>query len=74
VVVRALVVYVRNNQYHVSPTNSIEGQLSTTTKTQDITYKFQCHVVTKVFDSLHILKYHILLEHSESRRLPIGIG
>jgi len=51
-----------------------EGQLSTTTKAQDITYKFQCHICTKVFDSLYILKYHILLEHSESRRPPIGIG
>jgi hypothetical protein len=52
-----------------------EGQLSTTTtKAQDITYKFQCHVCTKVFDNLYILKYHILLEHSESRRPPIGIG
>ena len=55
--------------------SAAEGQLNTTnTKVPDTRYKFQCHVCTKIFDSLYILNYHILLEHSEFRRPPIGIG
>ena len=36
--------------------------------------KFECNVCKKVFDSLYIVNYHKLLEHSESKRPPIGVG
>jgi hypothetical protein len=36
--------------------------------------KFKCDICSKVFDSLYILNYHKLLEHSEFKRPPIGIG
>ena len=36
--------------------------------------KFKCYICSKVFDSLYILNYHKLLEHSEFKRPPIGIG
>jgi hypothetical protein len=56
--------------------SATEGQLNTSdTKEPAATrYKYQCHVCSKIFDSLYILDYHKLLEHSEYRRPPIGIG
>jgi hypothetical protein len=36
--------------------------------------KWKCDICSKVFDSLYILNYHKLLEHSESKRPPIGVG
>ncbi len=36
--------------------------------------KWQCNICGKVFESLYILNYHKLLEHSESKRPPIGVG
>lgn len=35
---------------------------------------WKCNICGKVFHSLYILNYHKLLEHSESKRPPIGIG
>jgi hypothetical protein len=35
---------------------------------------WKCSICNKVFDSWYILNYHKLLEHSESKRPPIGIG
>jgi hypothetical protein len=55
--------------------SAAEGQLNTSnTKVPDTIYKYECYVCRKIFDSLYILNYHELLEHSESRRPPIGIG
>jgi hypothetical protein len=34
----------------------------------------KCEVCNKIFDSLYILNYHILLEHSKNKRPPIGVG
>jgi hypothetical protein len=36
--------------------------------------KWQCNVGGKIFESWYILNYHKLLEHSESKRPPIGVG
>jgi hypothetical protein len=36
--------------------------------------KWQCNICGKVFESWYILNYHKLLEHSQSKRPPIGIG
>ncbi len=35
---------------------------------------WKCDICGKVFDTWYILNYHKLLEHSESKRPPIGIG
>lgn len=35
---------------------------------------WKCNICNKAFDSWYILNYHKLLEHSESKRPPIGIG
>ena len=36
--------------------------------------KNKCNVCGKIFDSLYILNYHKLLEHSEFKRPSIGIA
>jgi hypothetical protein len=36
--------------------------------------KFECNICKKVFESLSIMNYHKLLEHSESKRPPTGVG
>ena len=36
--------------------------------------KWECETCGKVFDSWYIYSYHKLLEHSEEKRPPIGIG
>ena len=36
--------------------------------------KFECNICKKVFESLPIMNYHKLLEHSESKRPPTGVG
>jgi hypothetical protein len=52
-----------------------EGQLSTSDIEQSVVKnKWKCNVCGKIFDSQYILNYHQLLEHSESKRPPIGIG
>ena len=52
-----------------------EGQLNTSDIEEAVAQnKWKCNVCSKVFDSLYILNYHKLLEHSESKRPPIGIG
>ena len=35
---------------------------------------WKCNVCGKIFVSLYILNYHKLLEHSESKRPPIGVA
>jgi hypothetical protein len=35
---------------------------------------WKCNICNKIFDSWYILNFHKLLEHSESKRPPIGIG
>lgn len=34
----------------------------------------KCSLCYKVFDSLYILNYHIMLEHSTHKRPPIGVA
>ena len=53
-----------------------EGQLNTTINIEESAAgnKWKCNVCNKEFDSLFILNYHELLEHSKSKRPPIGIG
>lgn len=36
--------------------------------------KFECSICKKAFESWYIFNYHKLLEHSEFKRPPIGIG
>ena len=36
--------------------------------------RWECEVCNKIFDSLYILNYHRLLEHSKYKRPPIGVG
>jgi len=36
--------------------------------------KFECNICKKVFESLYIMNYHKLLEHSKSKRPPTGVG
>jgi hypothetical protein len=53
-----------------------EGQLNSIINIEESTAgnKWKCTVCNKEFDSLFILNYHELLEHSKSKRPPIGIG
>ena len=34
----------------------------------------KCSLCDKVFDSLYILNFHIMLEHSTHKRPPIGVA
>jgi hypothetical protein len=43
-------------------------------KSADREQKFECDICKKVFENWYILNYHKLLEHSESKRPPIGVG
>ena len=36
-------------------------------------YNWECTICNKKFDSLYILNYHRLLEHSKYKRPPIGV-
>ena len=52
-----------------------EGQLNPPGIEQSpIKNKWKCNVCGKIFYSLYILDYHKLLEHSESKRPPIGVA
>jgi len=54
---------------------AVEGQLNPFGIEQPaIKNKWKCNVCDKIFDSLYILNYHKLLEHSESKRPPIGVA
>jgi ribosomal protein L37AE/L43A len=46
-------------------------QSSKTAERQDI---WKCEICGKAFDNMDMLNYHNLLEHSEHKRPPIGIG
>lgn len=35
---------------------------------------WKCSLCDKVFDSLYILNYHNMLEHSAHKRQPIGVA
>ena len=54
----------------VNNTMSTE-QSSKTAERQNIR---KCEICGKSFDSVDMLNYHNLLEHSEHKRPPIGIG
>ena len=57
--------------------SAAEGQLNTYNIEEGSAAKkneWKCDICNKVFDSLYILNYHKLLEHSESKRPPIGVG
>lgn len=54
----------------VNNTMSTE-QSSKTAERQNIR---KCEICGKSFDSMDMLNYHNLLEHSEHKRPPIGIG
>jgi hypothetical protein len=41
---------------------------------KDSRRKWECSICGKVFESEYILNYHRLLEHSESKRPPIGVA
>jgi hypothetical protein len=52
-----------------------EGQLNPYNPEQPtIKNKWRCNVCRKIFVSEYILNYHKLLEHSESKRPPIGVA
>lgn len=36
--------------------------------------KWKCQICGKSFDNVDMLNYHNVLEHSEHKRPPIGIG
>ena len=36
--------------------------------------RLKCEICGKLFESSDLLNYHTLLEHSEHKRPPIGIG
>lgn len=55
--------------------STAEGQLDpSVTEQSPIKDKWKCNVCGKIFVSLYILNYHKLLEHSESKRPPIGVA
>lgn len=55
--------------------SSVEGRLTPSVIEQSvIKNKWKCNVCGKIFVSLYILNYHKLLEHSESKRPPIGVA
>ena len=55
--------------------SAAEGQLNTSDVEEPAERnKWKCNVCRKIFDSRYLLNYHNLLEHSESKRPPIGIG
>jgi hypothetical protein len=52
-----------------------EGQLNPYSLEQlTIEYKWRCNACGKIFVSQYILNYHKLLEHSKSKRPPIGVA
>lgn len=54
-----------------------QGQLAVSSGTTLISAgknSWKCSVCDKVFDSLYILNYHIMLEHSTHKRPPIGVA
>ena len=57
-----------HNQAQINNTSHIEESMADSRKV------WKCNICSKVFDSWYILNYHKLLEHSESKRPPIGIG
>lgn len=55
--------------------STAEGQLDpSVTEQSPIKDKWKCNVCGRIFVSLYILNYHKLLEHSESKRPPIGVA
>ena len=54
--------------------STAEGQPNPGLGQSTIKNKWRCNVCGKIFVSQYILNYHNLLEHSESKRPPIGVG
>jgi hypothetical protein len=52
--------------------NSMSSEQSS--KTAEGISKWKCEICGKMFDDADMLNYHKLLEHSEHKRPPIGIG
>ncbi len=52
--------------------NSMSSEQSSKTAKGISTWK--CEICGKMFDNTDVLNYHKLLEHSEHKRPPIGIG
>ena len=54
----------------------INNDMSTeqSSKTAEGQNVWKCEICGKSFDSADMLNYHKLLEHSEHKRPPIGIG
>lgn len=52
-----------------------QGQLTASDDRLHSAYKnnWKCSLCDKVFDSLYILNYHRMLEHSKHKRPPIGV-
>jgi len=57
------------NDHHYN--NMSTGQSS---KTAEGLNTWKCEVCEKSFENVETLNYHTLLEHSEHKRPPIGIG
>jgi len=54
--------------------STTEGQLNPSSLEQStIKNKWRCNLCGKIFVSQYILNYHTLLEHSDSKRPPIGV-
>ncbi len=55
--------------------STAEGELNPSDIEQSaIKNIWKCNVCGKIFVSLYILNYHKLLEHSESKRSPVGVA
>jgi hypothetical protein len=53
----------------ITTVNNEELAADNTTKN-----RWKCNICNKVFDGWYILNYHKLLEHSKSKRPPIGVA
>ena len=56
-------VQINNNPFDIEESTTADSKKA-----------WKCSICNKVFDSWYILNYHKLLEHSESKRPPIGVG
>lgn len=65
-------IYDENLICNDLPNNTMSSEQSS--KTAKGINRWKCEICGKSFDNVDMLNYHNLLEHSEHKRPPIGIG
>jgi hypothetical protein len=70
--VDSIEIFTENLIWNELANNNMSSEQAS--KISERTNSWKCEICGKTFDNVDMLNYHNLLEHSEHKRPPIGIG